>query len=310
MRIYSNLLELIGNTPLVRLEKISKDLPGNIIAKLESFNPLHSVKDRIGFSMIEKAENDGKLKQGMTIIEPTSGNTGIALAYIAAIKNYQCTIVMPDSMSIERRKIIKFYGADLILTPASEGMKGAVRKVEEIIKNEPDKFFSPQQFKNIANLEVHYKTTAKEIWNDSDGNIDIFVAGAGTGGTISGVGKFLKKMKEDIKIVAVEPAESPVLSGRKAGKHQIQGIGAGFIPEIMELKVFEEIILVKDIDAKLNSIKLAQHEGILSGLSSGAALYAAIEIAKREESRDKNIITIFPDTGERYLSTFLFDDFK
>lgn len=310
MRIYSNLLELIGNTPLVRLEKISKDLPGNIIAKLESFNPLHSVKDRIGFSMIEKAENDGKLKQGMTIIEPTSGNTGIALAYIAAIKNYQCTIVMPDSMSIERRKIIKFYGADLILTPASEGMKGAVRKVEEIIKNEPDKFFSPQQFKNIANLEVHYKTTAKEIWNDSGGNIDIFVAGAGTGGTISGVGKFLKKMKEDIKIVAVEPAESPVLSGRKAGKHQIQGIGAGFIPEIMELKVFEEIILVKDIDAKLNSIKLAQHEGILSGLSSGAALYAAIEIAKREESRDKNIITIFPDTGERYLSTFLFDDFK
>ncbi len=310
MRIYSNLLELIGNTPLVRLEKISKDLPGNIIAKLESFNPLHSVKDRIGFSMIEKAENDGKLKQGMTIIEPTSGNTGIALAYIAAIKNYQCTIVMPDSMSIERRKIIKFYGADLILTPASEGMKGAVRKVEEIIKNEPDKFFSPQQFKNIANLEVHYKTTAKEIWNDSGGNIDIFVAGAGTGGTISGVGKFLKKMKEDIKIVAVEPAESPVLSGRKAGKHQIQGIGAGFIPEIMELKVFEEIILVKNIDAKLNSIKLAQHEGILSGLSSGAALYAAIEIAKREESRDKNIITIFPDTGERYLSTFLFDDFK
>lgn len=307
MRIYNSITETIGNTPLVRLNRITNGLKAEIVVKLESFNPLHSVKDRIGVAMIEDAERRGILKPGMTIIEPTSGNTGIALAFVAAAKGYRCILVMPESMSLERRKILKALGAELILTPAEKGMSGAVELATKLARENPE-FFMPNQFDNPANPEIHRKTTAKEIWEDTDGKVDIVVGGVGTGGTITGVGEVLKELKPEVRIVAVEPANSPVLSGGKPGLHKIQGIGAGFIPGILNLNVIDEIIQVTDEDAKETAKKLARLEGIFVGISSGAALWAAIEVAKRKENEGKLIVTILPDTGERYLSSWLWED--
>ncbi len=304
MRVADDITQLIGNTPLVRLNRISKNLRAEILAKLESFNPFSSVKDRIGLAMIEDAEKRGLLKPGMTIIEPTSGNTGIALAFVSVVKGYKLILTMPDTMSVERIKIARLLGAKIILTPGKKGMAGAVKKAKELA--EKNGYFMPQQFKNPANPDIHRKTTAMEIWRDTDGRIDIFVAGVGTGGTITGVGEVLKKLKPDVKIVAVEPRESPVLSGGSPAPHKIQGIGAGFIPDILNMDVIDEIIKVRSEDAYRLSRSLARREGILAGISSGAALYAAIKIAKRKESEGKTIVTIFPDTGERYLSTELF----
>lgn len=305
-KIFDNITKVIGNTPMVRLSKINQGLHGNIIAKLESFNPCSSVKDRIGIAMIEDAEASGKLKSGMTIIEPTSGNTGIALSYIAAVKGYKIILTMPETMSIERRKLLKSFGAELVLTPGELGMKGAIQKAEEILKENPD-YFMPQQFKNPANPEIHRKTTAIEIWNDTDSRIDILVAGVGTGGTITGCGDVLKKLKPRVKIIAIEPTDSPVLSGGKPGPHKIQGIGAGFIPEILNQKVIDETITVKTDEAKLAMQRLALEEGICCGISSGAALHGAITIAKREENLNKMIVVVLPDTGERYLSTWAYE---
>ncbi len=306
-RIYEDITKTIGNTPLVRLNKVSKGLEATIAAKVESFNPLHSVKDRIGLAMIEAAEKAGKIKENTIIIEPTSGNTGVGLAFACAAKGYRLALVMPETMSVERRKLAKALGAELILTPGKDGMKGAVARVEEIAQENPDYYFIPQQFKNAANPSIHRKTTAEEIWRDTDGKIDILVAGVGTGGTITGVAEVLKVRKPGFKAIAVEPAASPVLDGGKPGPHKIQGIGAGFIPEILKVELIDEIIPVSNEDAFGTARRLAKEEGILVGISSGAAAWAALRVAARPENKGKLIVVVLPDTGERYLSTDLFE---
>ena len=307
--IYQGTLGLIGNTPLVELTHIEKKygLEARLLAKLEYFNPAGSVKDRIAKEMIEQAERDGKLKEGSTIIEPTSGNTGIGLAAIAAAKGYRLIIVLPETMSIERRNIIKAYGAELVLSDGSKGMKGAIAKAEELHKEIPDSFI-PEQFENPANPAAHRKTTGPEIWADTDGEVDAFVAGVGTGGTITGVGEFLKSKKPDVKIVAVEPATSAVLSTGQAGAHKIQGIGAGFVPNTLNTEIYDEIIPVSNEDSFAFGKEIAKEEGVLVGISSGAALYAAIEVAKRPEFKVKTIVALLPDSGDRYYSTDLFKD--
>lgn len=307
-KIAGDITELIGNTPLLELNNYSKaeNLKKSLIAKIESFNPASSIKDRTALSMIKDAEEKDLIKKGGVIIEPTSGNTGIALAYICAARGYSLILTMSDTMSIERRNLLKSFGAKLVLTPGNQGMLGAINKAEELLKEIPGSFM-PQQFNNPSNPEIHYKTTGVEIWNDMDGEIDVLVAGVGTGGTISGSGKYLKEKNSRIKIVAVEPAESAVLSGKNAGPHKIQGIGAGFIPENYDRNVVDEIIVVPSEDAIKTAKKIANHEGFLVGISSGAALYAGVKIALRKEYENKNILVILPDNGERYISTGLFD---
>lgn len=306
MKVAENITKLIGNTPLVKINKTNTG-GAEIYAKLEMFNPLSSVKDRVSLALIEQAEKDGILKPGGVIIEPTSGNTGIGLAYVATVKGYKVILTMPETMSIERRKLLKIFGAEIVLTEGAKGMSGAIAKAEELLK-ETEGAFMPQQFANFANRDIHKKTTAEEIWSDTDGQIDIFVSAVGTGGTITGVGEFLKEKNKNIKIVAVEPNTSPVLSGGKPGPHKIQGIGAGFIPEVLKKELIDEIILVEDAVAGATSRLIAKQEGILVGISSGAALWAAIELSKREENKNKKIVVVLPDTGERYLSTWLFEE--
>ncbi|NNG66885.1 cysteine synthase A [Caldanaerobacter subterraneus] len=306
-KIYEDITQLIGNTPMIRLNKVVPENSAEVIVKLESFNPGGSVKDRIALNMIKKAEEEGRLKPGGTIVEPTSGNTGIGLAMVSAVKGYKLILVMPDTMSIERRNLLLSYGAELVLTPGAEGMKGAIKKAQEILELNPD-YIMLDQFKNPANPEIHELTTAKEILKDTNGIVDAFVAGVGTGGTISGVGKVLKQYNKDIKIFAVEPEESPVLSGGKPGPHKIQGIGAGFVPATLNLDVIDEIIKVKERDAFEMSMKLAKQEGILCGISSGANVFAAIEVANRL-GKGKRVVTVLPDTGERYLSMHKFFEY-
>jgi cysteine synthase len=306
-KIASSITQLVGGTPLVSLGRLGGGLPGNVIAKLESFNPGSSVKDRIGLAMIDAAERDGLIEKGSVLLEPTSGNTGIALAWVCAARGYSLVLTMPESMSIERRKLLEALGAEIILTPAAEGMPGAIRKAEELAATDK-KYFIPQQFENPANPEVHRRTTAMEIWRDTDGKVDIFVAGVGTGGTITGTGQKLKELKPDLRVVAVEPVESPVLSGGKPGKHSIQGIGAGFIPAVTDLEVIDEIVQITGADAASTARDLARKEGILCGISSGAAVRAALNLAALPENDARNIVVILPDTGERYLSTSLFVD--
>lgn len=307
MNVYSSVTELIGKTPLLEVKKIEKEkeLDAKILVKLELFNPAGSAKDRIAKAMVDDAEQKGLLKEGSVIIEPTSGNTGIGLSAIAAARGYRIIIVMPETMSIERRNLMKAYGAELVLTEGAKGMKGAIAKAEELAKEIPNSFI-PSQFTNPANPAIHEKTTGVEIYNDTDGNVDIFVAGVGTGGTVSGVGKYLKSKNPNVKVVAVEPAGSPVLSKGVAGSHKIQGIGAGFVPETLDTKIYDEIIPVENEDAFETGRLIARTEGVLVGISSGAALWAAIQLAKRPENKGKTIVALLPDTGERYLSTAMF----
>ncbi len=299
--------ELIGNTPLVRLNRITEAVEAEVVAKLESFNPLGSVKDRIGVAMIVDAEERGLINKDSVIIEPTSGNTGIALAFVCAARGYKLILTMPDTMSVERRQLLSVFGAELVLTPGSEGMPGAIRKAEQLVA-ENSNYFMPQQFKNPANPEIHVLTTAEEIWRDTEGRVDILVAGVGTGGTITGVAEALKKKKPQIKAIAVEPVHSSVLSGGEPGPHKIQGIGAGFVPDILRRDLVDEIVQVSNDDAGVTARRLAREEGILAGISSGAAAWAALEVAGRPENKGKLIVVVLPDTGERYLSTWLFQE--
>lgn len=308
-RIFKHADELIGHTPLLELTHIEQhfNLNARLIAKLEYFNPAGSVKDRVAKSMLDEAEKSGILKKSTVIIEPTSGNTGIGLASVAASRGYKVIIVMPDSMSVERRLLMKAYGAELVLSEGAKGMKGAIAKAEEIKASIPDSFIAGQ-FVNPANPKAHFEGTGPEIWEDTDGNVDIFVAGVGTGGTVTGVGKFLKSKKPDVKVVAVEPKSSPVLSGGAAGPHKIQGIGAGFVPEVLDTKIYDEIIPVENEDAFEAARLIGKKEGVLTGISSGAALWAAVQVAKKEENKGKNIVVLLPDTGDRYLSTPVFNE--
>jgi len=307
MKYAEKITDLIGNTPLVRVKAEGAAPSVTVLAKLESFNPFSSIKDRIGFAMVEAAERSGALKEGSVIIEPTSGNTGVALAAVAASKGYRIILTMSESMSIERRKLLAAYGAELVLTEGSKGMKGAIAKAQELVAATPGSFM-PMQFDNPANPEVHARTTAKEIWHDTDGTVDVLVAGVGTGGTITGISKALKARKSSFVAIAVEPVDSPVLSGGKPGPHKVQGIGAGFIPGVYEAEFVDEIIQTRHEDAGSTARRLAREEGILVGISSGAALWAALEVARRPESAGKTIVVILPDSGERYLSTWLFED--
>jgi len=299
--------ELIGNTPLVRLNRITQGVKAEVVAKLESFNPIGNVKDRIGVSMIVDAEEKGLIKKDTVIVEPTSGNTGISLAFVCAARGYKLILTMPDTMSVERRQLLAIFGAELVLTPGKEGMPGAIKKAEQLVAENPN-YFMPQQFNNPANPEIHRLTTAEEIWQDTDGRVDILVSGVGTGGTITGVAEIIKPRKPRFKAIAVEPVDSPVLSGGKPGAHKIQGIGAGFIPDVLRMDLVDEIIKVTNEDAGIMARRLAKEEGILVGISSGAATWAALEVAKRPESKGKLIVVILPDTGERYLSTWLFQE--
>lgn len=307
MNIAEDITKLIGKTPLVKINKLNSEGKAEVYAKLEFFNPLSSVKDRIGLAMIEAAEKNGAIKSDTVIIEPTSGNTGIALAFVCAVKGYRLILTMPETMSIERRKLLKALGAELILTEGAGGMKAAIKEAERL-HEEISNSFVPQQFMNPANPEIHRKTTAEEIWEDTDGTVDIFIAGVGTGGTITGVGEVLKDRKKDVQIIAVEPVKSPVLSGGDPGPHKIQGIGAGFVPDVINLDVVDEVIKVREEDSGLVARRLASEEGIMIGISSGAALWAALEVSKREENKGKRIVVVLPDTGERYLSTWLFSE--
>ena len=305
--IANEVSELVGKTPLLRLSRLSKELPGDVVVKLESFNPCSSVKDRIGLNMIEALERDGRVKSDTVFVESTSGNTGIGLAFICASKGYRLLLTMPDTMSIERRKLLKVFGAELVLTPGAEGMKGANAKAAEILGSD-DRYVMPSQFTNPANPEIHRKTTAEEIWADTDGNVDIFIAGVGTGGTITGVADVLKKRKPGLSAIAVEPTDSAVLSGGNPGPHKIQGIGAGFVPEVLDMDLIDEVLCVSNEDAGATSRSLARREGLLVGISAGANVFAALEVARRPENEGKLIVTVIPDTGERYLSTWLFDE--
>jgi len=305
-KIYEDITETIGNTPLVKLNRVTEGLEATVLAKLESFNPLANVKDRIGVSMIDAAERGGFIKEDTIILEPTSGNTGIALAFVCAARGYKLVLTMPETMTIERRAMLKAFGAKLILTPGEEGMPGAVKKAEELAAQDP-RYFIPQQFKNPANPEIHRETTALEIWNDTDGQVDIVVAGVGTGGTITGIAEVIKPKKPGFVAIAVEPTASPVLSGGQPGPHKIQGIGAGFVPEVLRLELVDEVIQVADEDAAKMARRLAKEEGVLCGISSGAAAFAALQVAARPENKGKLIVVILPDTGERYLSTPLFE---
>lgn len=307
MKIANSVTDLIGNTPLVKLNRITEGAVATVVAKLEYFNPSHSVKDRIGVAMIDAAEKAGLIKKDTVLIEPTSGNTGIALAFVAAVRGYKCTLVMPETMSRERRMLLKAYGAELILTPGAEGMAGAIRKAEELAAGDP-RYFMPQQFKNPANPEIHRKTTAEEIWRDTDGKVDFVVAGVGTGGTITGISEVIKTRKSSFKVIAVEPDASPVLSGGAKGPHPIQGIGAGFIPEVLNTHSYDEVVRVTSDDAYATARVMARMEGLLVGISSGASTWAALQVAKRAENAGKLIVVIIPSFGERYLSTPLFAD--
>ncbi|MES0363490.1 MAG: cysteine synthase A [Desulfobacteria bacterium] len=305
--VFSDIGKTIGNTPVVRLNKVVQDLEADVMAKLEYFNPLGSVKDRIGVSMIEAAEREGRINKNTLIVEPTSGNTGIALAFVCAAKGYRLCLTMPDTMSIERRKLLKHLGAELVLTPGAQGMKGAIAKAEEVLAGTKDAYM-PDQFKNPANPEIHRRTTAEEIWNETGGTVDIFVSGVGTGGTITGVSEVIKDRKPSFKAIAVEPADSPVLSGGKPGPHKIQGIGAGFVPDVLNVNIIDEVVTVTNEDAFETARQLAKEEGIMCGISSGAAVWVALHIGKRPENGGKQIVVVLPSTGERYISTDLFEE--